>query len=671
MSHATTIFRSTAWRACVVSCIFCWNGASISGTLVAQDTQSDPLIAGLNALSAGQHELAAELLANFVAESLRTTATASSGGNSRNDADIHSAAERTLRGMIGAGQALRQLGRHAEALEFFDAAVVASGESSSRNPLRLAAAQCAMQSQSHARCWSYCDDILQNCHDEGIRTTAQRLWIRAKTSSGLVLEAWERFQQVVAEQHSAISEVDRREWSELALSIGFAALTKNEPAIAAIAFRWYLEHAGSDASRESATLGLAWAAASGAEQYEQAATKLLDFAEAFPSNSSVPRALLAAVVCYARNQQPQQAIAICEKIMHQFPDAPEATAALVELLKLAPAAPLDLSQLKLLRHVLETQPLTIEMATAAIRGASNKGEPELWQEAVRALMRTSQSQRQIQAVLQRLDELELTADAERLAAQLLGGTQPGDSSSEQGPEPATEMVCRWAAERNHWALLSSAARSPEFIQLIPQLSQTSNRLLAEGLIQSNLYSDAKSYLDELVEHRGATDFETLLRRAELSLTLESKPQAEMAIARANSSATNFSQRSLVSLLRAQWMIRGAEMEEARITLDSVLRNGEASAEIKARAQWLVGETYLLQRQFKEAVDSYRLVETIDASGQWAAASLVQAGRAFEQLGRPRDAAICYMNLLRRFADSPHSLVARERLASLKINTELK
>ena len=144
VSHARTIFRSAAWRAGFVVCIFCWNCVLVSLPLGAQDSLSDPLNTGLNALSAGEYERAAELLANFVTESLRTAAIASSNGNSPSDAEIRNAEERTLRGMIGAGQALRQLGRHAEALEFFDSAVVASGESAIRNPLRLVAAQCAM-----------------------------------------------------------------------------------------------------------------------------------------------------------------------------------------------------------------------------------------------------------------------------------------------------------------------------------------------------------------------------------------------------------------------------------------------------------------------------------------------------------------------------------------------
>jgi TolA-binding protein len=86
---------------------------------------------------------------------------------------------------------------------------------------------------------------------------------------------------------------------------------------------------------------------------------------------------------------------------------------------------------------------------------------------------------------------------------------------------------------------------------------------------------------------------------------------------------------------------------------------------------MIGETHLLQHQFKEAIDAYRLVDQIDAAGHWSAASLLQAGRAFEQLGRPRDAVICYTGLLRKFADSPHAQLARDRLALLGTTSKLR
>ncbi len=83
-----------------------------------------------------------------------------------------------------------------------------------------------------------------------------------------------------------------------------------------------------------------------------------------------------------------------------------------------------------------------------------------------------------------------------------------------------------------------------------------------------------------------------------------------------------------------------------------------------RAQWLIGETHYLQQEFADAIEAYRRVEGIDPGGMWVSAALIQAGKSFEQLGRTREAAVCYGNLLSRFADTSHAELARRRLAAI-------
>ena len=105
-------------------------------------------------------------------------------------------------------------------------------------------------------------------------------------------------------------------------------------------------------------------------------------------------------------------------------------------------------------------------------------------------------------------------------------------------------------------------------------------------------------------------------------------------------------------------------EKARSLLEQVIRSAETEASLRGRAQWLIGETYYLQREFVQAIEAYRRVEGIDPGGIWVSASLVQAGKSFEQLGRTRDAAVCYGILLSRFADTSHAQIARRRLAAI-------
>jgi TolA-binding protein len=62
---------------------------------------------------------------------------------------------------------------------------------------------------------------------------------------------------------------------------------------------------------------------------------------------------------------------------------------------------------------------------------------------------------------------------------------------------------------------------------------------------------------------------------------------------------------------------------------------------------------------------------LDDSGHWTAAALLQAGRGFEQLGRTREATICYTGLMKRFAGTPFAVNASHRLAALGEQPKLR
>ncbi|MEO1618514.1 MAG: hypothetical protein AAFV88_21860, partial [Planctomycetota bacterium] len=76
---------------------------------------------------------------------------------------------------------------------------------------------------------------------------------------------------------------------------------------------------------------------------------------------------------------------------------------------------------------------------------------------------------------------------------------------------------------------------------------------------------------------------------------------------------------------------------------------------------------LMQQQYREAIEAYRLVEGLDPGGAFSDDALIQAGKSYEQLGRTPEAGLCYGTLLGRHATSPHAKEARQRLASLSQN----
>src|SRR5690606_23445823 len=97
---------------------------------------------------------------------------------------------------------------------------------------------------------------------------------------------------------------------------------------------------------------------------------------------------------------------------------------------------------------------------------------------VATLLREPRIQASLDTILARLEQRDLPAEAQRLATYILGG-EAGEVR-----EPALESTCRWAALRGHWSMLSHSARQSSFQQTMPRMSAVTNRLLAEGLIQS-------------------------------------------------------------------------------------------------------------------------------------------------------------------------------------------
>ncbi len=82
------------------------------------------------------------------------------------------------------------------------------------------------------------------------------------------------------------------------------------------------------------------------------------------------------------------------------------------------------------------------------------------------------------------------------------------------------------------------------------------------------------------------------------------------------------------------------------------------------AQWMIGESYLLQEQFARAVSEYAKVDAYPFP-RWQAAALLQAGKCHERLDAWRSAAECYERLLQKFPECELADEARTRLKAAR------
>ena len=103
-------------------------------------------------------------------------------------------------------------------------------------------------------------------------------------------------------------------------------------------------------------------------------------------------------------------------------------------------------------------------------------------------------------------------------------------------------------------------------------------------------------------------------------------------------------------------------EEARQAYQKVIAatNGETAA----RAQFQIGETWLAEGKFEQAIPALLAVDDVYKYPKWSARALFEAGRAFEQLKQPDRAKKQYADVAARYKDAPEAEMAQTRLRTL-------
>jgi len=84
----------------------------------------------------------------------------------------------------------------------------------------------------------------------------------------------------------------------------------------------------------------------------------------------------------------------------------------------------------------------------------------------------------------------------------------------------------------------------------------------------------------------------------------------------------------------------------------------------ARAQFQIGETYLAEGKFEQAIPALLAVDDVYKYPQWSARAVFEAGRAFEQLKQNDRARKQYTEVINKYKDAPEADMARERLKNL-------
>jgi len=90
-----------------------------------------------------------------------------------------------------------------------------------------------------------------------------------------------------------------------------------------------------------------------------------------------------------------------------------------------------------------------------------------------------------------------------------------------------------------------------------------------------------------------------------------------------------------------------------------------NTETAARAQFQIGETYFIQKNYEQAAKELLKVEIVYAYPQWSAKALYEAGQAFEQLGQADEARGQYNRCVEKYAKESAAELAKRRLEAMK------
>ncbi len=195
--------------------------------------------------------------------------------------------------------------------------------------------------------------------------------------------------------------------------------------------------------------------------------------------------------------------------------------------------------------------------------------------------------------------------------------------------------------------------------------------LAESLYHLQRWAEAESHWTWLAQTAESTPDTAnkpdwypvvLLRTAELLALRKEWGQAENLVLRIRNDFPKCNRACEVDYLLARCFVSKANFDAARQVLSSLTQRANSTPdELVARGNWMIGETYLMQHKYSDAMLAYRDVLKIPNQDYWSSAALLQIARCCEAADDIQGAREAYETIIRQFSNSPFVLTAKERL----------
>jgi TolA-binding protein len=300
-----------------------------------------------------------------------------------------------------------------------------------------------------------------------------------------------------------------------------------------------------------------------------------------------------------------EADAVFERLLKDFPASPKAADARFNLAESAFAA----------KRYDAVAPLL-----APVVAEGSKAKPVLIQSSLYRLGRTQVEQKNWKGA---------SATFARLAGEFPDGTYRREARFWTG-ETAFQAGDAKAAEVAFAALIADPAVPTD----PPGLVRTSLRRRAQALVQLERWKDGLAAADAYIPPTGEPD-----------------PHA-----------------ADVDYARGRALQGLARFDEARGAFARVVEARKGS-ELAAKAQFMRGETYFHQKDYRKALPEFLKVDYLYDVPTWQANALLEAGKVHEQLGQWAEAAETYERLRTKFPSDPNADKAQARLDAARKRAE--
>lgn len=420
--------------------------------------------------------------------------------------------------------------------------------------------------------------------------------------------------------------------------LGWALLQDHQPAEAAAAFASLLESAPQDPLAPEAALARGYALVQ-AERADEALAAYDFLLEHYPQSDQAPSGALARARLLVRLKRPDDAARAFEGFLRDHPDGGgDASADLVlaewgwALIDAGRPADAD----GVFRRLLDQAPESPRAADARFNLAESAFQAHNYEEVER-LLRPLVAQDSkadpslIQSALFRLGR----ARAER--QEWSGAAEAFDRVVTEYPDGPFRREARfWKAEVAFQAGDAHRADT-EFAALL-------NEPAPEGSAEKWIETARLRRVQCLV----------LLERWEEALSAAEALKADLLPDSPLMAEVQYERgRALQSLPQPRFA-------EARAAYQTVIASRKGG-DLAARAQFMRGETFFHQGDYREALRELLMVDILYEAPRWQAAALLEVGKVYEQLDQWADAAEIYKKLQSRFPDDPHTTEAGPRL----------